>query len=157
MSSTIITRSGDLDVVDVTLVTDTSAYADNDVLVVPQKVPGAFRFPGDVRRLYSVNLHDQADQAQDIDLIFMDSDGALGTINAAVTMSDADAQKVLGKVSILQADYTDLINGQIATKSAIDLIMKTAAGSADLWIGAVLRSGTPTYAADSLRLKLGFA
>ena len=145
-----------MDVIDVTLVTDTNAYADNDVLVVPQAVPGIFTEAGGVRRLQSVTLLDEADQGQDIDLLFFDASADLGTINDAVSISDADARKILGKVSVLQANYTDLVNSQLATVSALDLIMKAADPSAACYIGAVLRSGTPTYAAASLKLKLGF-
>lgn len=145
------------DVIDVTLVTDTNAYADNDVLVVPQKVVGFFTSPGGTRRLKSVVLLDEADQAQDVDLLFFNADATLGTINAAVSMTDADARKVIGAVSLVAADYVDLVNGQIAVKQGLDWILKAADDEADLWIGAVCRSGTPTYAASSLKLKLGVA
>lgn len=145
------------DVIDVTLVTDTNAYADNDVLVVPQKVVGFFTAPGGTRRLKSVVLLDEADQAQDIDLLFLNADATLGTINAAVSMTDADARKVIGAVSLVAADYVDLVNGQVAVKQGLDWILKAADDEADLWIGAVCRSGTPTYAASSLKLKLGVA
>lgn len=145
------------DVIDVTLVTDTNAYADNDVLVIPQKVVGFFTSPGGTRRLKSIVLLDEADQAQDIDLLFFNADATLGTINAAVSMSDADARKVIGAVSLVAADYVDLVNGQVAVKQGLDWILKAADDEADLWIGAVCRSGTPTYAASSLKLKLGVA
>lgn len=134
-------------VVDVTLVTDTNAYADNDVLAIPQAVDGYF-----VGRLVSVVLLDEADQAQDIDLVFFNASASLGTINGAVSITDADARKIIGVVSILTTDYSDLVNSQVATKCGVDLIMKTA----DLYIGAIVRSGTPTYGADSIKLKLGF-
>lgn len=145
------------DVIDVTLVTDTNAYADNDVLVVPQKVVGFFTSPGGTRRLKSIVLLDEADQAQDLDLLFFNADATLGTINAAVSMTDADARKVIGAVSLVAADYVDLVNGQVAVKQGLDWILKAADDEADLWIGAVCRSGTPTYAASSLKLKLGVA
>lgn len=144
-------------VVDVTLVTDTNAYADNDVLAVPQVVNGAVIEAGGYCRLQSVLLLDEADQAQDIDLIFFDADATLGTINDAVSINDTDAAKIVGMVHIVAADYTDLVNSQVACVSDLDLVMKAAAPSAALYIGAVLRSGTPTYAASSLKLKLGFA
>lgn len=137
----------DYRVIDVTLVADTSAYADNDVLAIPQAVAGNFR-----GTLESVVLLDEADQAQDIDLVFFNASASLGTINGAVNITDADARKVLGVVSILIADYSDMINSQVATKRGIGLVMDTA----QLYIGAIVRSGTPTYAASSLKLKLGF-
>lgn len=156
MGATMITKSGDLDVVDVTLVTDTLIYADNDVLAIPQEVTGVFRELKDVRRLLSVTLLDEADQGVDIDLIFFNADATLGTINEAVSISDADARKILGKVSIVAADYTDLVNSQLAVRTG-DVFLKAAGTSASLWIGAIVRSGTPTYGASSIKLKLGFA
>lgn len=144
-----------MDVIDITLVTDTSAYADNDVLAIPQAVPGFFRSSDDVRKIVSVVLLDESDQAQDVDIVFLNGDATLGTINGAVNISDADARKVLGSVSILIADYCDLVNSQVATKRDVNLILKAAAPGTTLYIAAILRSGTPTYAASSLKLKIG--
>lgn len=142
-----------MQVIDVTPVLDTSAYADNDVLFVPVAIP-AYRADGangPARKLVSVVILDEADQAQDIDLIFFDGNVTLGTINGAVNISDADARKILGSVSVVIADYCDTINSQVATKRDVNLIMQNPA-----YIGGVLRSGTPTYAASSLKIKLGF-
>lgn len=156
MSTTVITTPGGRDVIDVTLVADTNAYADNDVLAVPQAIPGVFQPAGGVRVLRSLVLLDEADQAQDIDILFFSETVTLGTINAAVNISDADAGKMIGRVAVVAADYCDLVNNQVAVKSDIYLPMKAAANSGSLWIAAVVRSGTPTYAAGSLKLKLGF-
>ena len=142
-----------MQVVDITPVLDTSQYADNDVLFVPIAIP-AYRADGGngpARKLVSVVILDEADQAQDIDLIFTDGNVTLGTINGAVNISDADARKILGHVPVLIADYCDTINSQVATKRDINLIMQNPA-----YISGVLRSGTPTYAASSLKIKLGF-
>ena len=142
-----------MQVIEVVPVLDTSAYADNDVLFVPIAIP-AYRADGangPARKLVTVVILDEADQAQDIDLIFFDATATLGTINAAVSISDADARKILGTVSVLIADYCDTINSQVATKRGIDLIMQNPA-----YLAGVCRSGTPTYAASSLRIKLGF-
>ncbi|MCV0395465.1 MAG: hypothetical protein K5872_22215 [Rhizobiaceae bacterium] len=157
MTTSMIVRSTALDVVDVTLVADTNAYADNDVLAVPQEVHSVFLEAGGTRLLHSVMLLDEADQGQDIDLLFFNADATLGTINSAVSISDADARKLIGKVSIVQADYSDLVNSQFASKGDLNMVLKAADPSASLWIGAVVRSGTPTYAADSIKLKLGLA
>lgn len=142
-----------MQVIEVTPVLDTSAYADNDVLFVPIVLP-TYRADGSngpARKLVSVVVIDQADQAQDIDLVFTDGSVTLGTINGAVNISDADALKICGIVSVLIADYSDTINSQVATKRGIDLIMQNPTH-----IAGILRSGTPTYAASSLRIKLGF-
>ncbi len=144
-----------MQVVDVVPVLDTSAYADNDVLFVPIEVPSyrADSMRGPARKLQSVLILDEADQAQDIDLIFSEGTITLGTINGAVNLSDADARKIVGFVSILTTDYTDTVNNQVAVKRGLELIMQP---SATLYVSGVCRSGTPTYAASSLRIKLGF-
>lgn len=143
------------DVIPVQLVTDTSAYADNDVLSVPLEVPNFFRTKGGVTVLRSIVLHDLADQAQDIDVLFMSATGTLGTINAAVSATDAVAATILGTVRLVAADYDDYINGQVITKTGLYLPMLAADGATSVWVATVCRSGTPTYAAASLTLKLG--
>lgn len=139
-----------MQVVEVVPVLDTNAYADNDVLFVPVVVPGMTNAP---RRLVSVGILDEADQGQDIDLVFTEGTVTLGTINAAVNISDSDARKIVGVVSVVQADYSDLVNSQYATKRGIDLLMLPRT---QLYVSGVLRSGTPTYGASSIRLRLGF-
>jgi len=144
-----------MQVIQVTPVLDTNAYADNDVLFVPIEVPSFRRSNTNIapRKLVSVTVLDQADQAQDIDLIFTDGTVTLGTINGAVNISDSDAQKVLAKVSVLIANYTDLVNSQCATVGGLDTILAPATS---LYLSGVCRSGTPTYAAASLLIRLGF-
>lgn len=136
-------------VIDVTPVLDTNAYADNDVLFVPVAVPGTTNA---ALKVVSVVVVDAADQAQDIDLVFSEGSVTLGTINTAVNISDADAAKVLGVVPVLIADYSDLVNSQVATKRGVDLVVQA---NAQLYVGGVCRSGTPTYAASSLLLRIG--
>lgn len=152
----LLVANGGANVIDVTLVADTSIYADNDVLAVPQEITGVFNRLGGRARLESIVLLDGDDQGTEIDLIFMNANGTLGTINAAVSISDADAAKIVGHVSIVAADFTDLINSQLATKRGLGLVMEAAAASSSLWIAAVVRSGTPTYTASGLKLKLAF-
>ena len=145
-----------MQVVEFTPALSTSIYADNDVLFVPIAVPGfqeAYSAMNKARKLVSVVILDEADQAQDIDLVFTAGNVTLGTINSAVSISDADARNILGVVSVLIANYSDMIGSQVATKTGIDLIMQP---NTTLYVGGVLRSGTPTYAASSLRIKLGF-
>lgn len=143
------------DVVSVTLVTDTSAYADNDVLVVPQEVTGFYRVKGGTVVLRSVVLLDEADQGQDLDLVFLNASGSLGTINGATNATDAVAATIVGTVRLVAADYDDYVNSQVITKTGLYLPMQAADGTTSVWIGAMCRSGTPTYAASSLKLKLG--
>jgi hypothetical protein len=143
------------DVFDVTLVTDTSAYASGDVLAVPQEIAGVFKAAGARRRLDSLVVLDEDDHGQALDLVFFNAAATLGTINAAVSISDTDARKIVGYVSVAQADYKDLVNSMLAVKSGLGQTLEGATTS--LWVGAICRGGTPTYSAAGIKLKLGFA
>lgn len=141
-----------MQVIEVVPVLDTNIYADNDVLFVPIAVP-QFGHPGKVRKLVSIAVLDKSDQAQDMDLVFSQGTITLGTINGVVGVSDADADNILGVVSVAVAEYSDLVNSQLATKNGLGLVMQP---DAVLYLSGVVRSGTPTYAADGLTIKLGF-
>lgn len=146
-----------MEIFDVTLVADTNIYADNDVLAVPQAIAGVFSPVNVPRKLDTVLVLDEDDQGTAIDLIFFNASATLGTINDVAAISDADARKIVGHVSIAAADFHDLVNSQYAMKTGLGLIMKGADESSDLYIGAMVRSGTPTYSAGGLKLKLGFS
>lgn len=143
------------DVLDLTLSLDTSAYADNDVLAAPQELTGVFRMPGHPVTLQSVLLLDEDDQGQDIDLLFLNATGSIGAENAAYSPTDAVARTIIGVVSIVAADYIDNVNSQTAHKENIGLILKGASDTTSVYVAAVVRSGTPTYTASGIRLKLG--
>lgn len=143
-----------INVYDVTPVLDTNAYADNDVMFVAIEVPQVFD-KGLARVLQSVVVLDGDDQAVDFDLVFSNATITLGTINAAVSISDADAAKIIGYVRLsASTDANDLVNSHLYCKTGLGLAMKGA--TASLWVAGVIRSGTPTYSASGMKIKLGF-
>lgn len=145
------------DVIQVTLTADTSILADNDVIAATQEIAGMFREPGGCIMLESVVLLDGDDQNTDIDLVFLNANGSVGAENAAFTPTDAVADTITGMVSLLAAThFADLIDSRLATAGNLHIIMKAASGSTSLYVAAVCRSGTPTYSAAGLKLKLGF-
>lgn len=146
----------DMDVKDLTPVLDTSAYAAGDVLFIPIKLVGFFKEAGQSRALHSIILLDSDDQNCDVDLLFFNADVTLGTLNGAVNISDADAAKMIGYVSLTAASHSkDLINSRLFVAGAIGQVLKAASTSTDLWVAGVCRSGTPTYTASGMKLKLG--
>lgn len=151
----LVSRHG-ANVIDVTLVADTSIYASGDVLSVPAEITSVFRQLGGRIKLTSVVVLDEDNQGTAIDLVFFNATATLGTINAAISISDADARKIVGHLSVAAADFKAYINSQVAVKTATELIMEAGAASTSLFIAAVVRSGTPTYTASGLKLKLGF-
>lgn len=142
-------------VIDVTLSLDTAQYAANDLLADTQVVTNAARISGGQVTLQSVHVLDEDDQAQSFDLVFLDTNTSMGTENSAPNISDANARNILGGVSILAANYFDIGGASYTTKADINLRLKTN-GSRDLYIAAIIRSGTPTFTASGIKLKLGF-
>lgn len=143
--------------IDVTPVLDTSIYADNDVMFIPQEITDVFPAEGGSLALHSVMVVDGDDQNTDFDLVFFNASASLGTINGAVSISDADAAKIIGYVRMEAApDSNDLINSRLFAKGSVGQTMKAASGSRSMWIGGIVRSGTPTYTASGMKIKLGF-
>ena len=142
------------DVIDVTLTAVAEALSDNDVIAAPQEVAGFFRYPGGTAWLHSITLIDEDDQAQDVELVFLNATGSIGNEGAAYAPADAVLRTILGTVLISASDYSDASNGQTATKPNVGLLLKAAESSSSVWIAAVCRSGTPTYSASGLRLKI---
>jgi hypothetical protein len=140
-------------VVDLTLSLDTSAYADGDVLAEAQELTNAVRESGGSGVLQSIVVVDQNDQGEALDVVIADSSITLGTENGAVSISDADAAKILGIVEVVASDYVDLVNSQLATKNGLGISVE-ASGSSSLYVGAISR-GTGTYTASGIVLRIG--
>lgn len=141
-------------VVSITPVMEASATASGDVIAVPIEIESVLREQGGVAKLTSVVVLDGDDQGQNMDLVFSSEDITLGTLNAAISVSDADAAKIVGVVPV--TDWIDFINSQIATEENLGIVMKGASGSTSLWLGIVCREGTPTYTASGVTIQLGF-
>ncbi len=92
---------------------------------------------------------DKADQKSILDVVFLNANTTLGTLNAAVSVNDTDAETVLATVQVVAADYCDLVGSAVATKIlASPLGLVPATTSQSIWVALVSR-GTPTYAAAS--------
>lgn len=140
---------------DLTLSLDTNAYASGDVLADTQAVTGAFRTSGGRAELQSLTVIDEDDQGVAFDVWFFGSNVSLGTENGAPDISDANAREVLGFVSVVTGDYKDLGGVKVACLRNLALPLQAAAGSRDLYVGLINGSGTPTFSASGLRLRLG--
>ena len=91
-----------------------------------------------------------------IDLVFTQDSGDLGVLDGPVgTTGGADAvlDGILGIVSI--SNYTDMINGQIATKNNIGLVLKGASSSKSIYVGGIIRESGTARAADAIDIRLG--
>lgn len=148
--------AGHADVIDVTLSADTAILADNDVIAATQEIANFYSRHGETVKLNSVLLLDGDDQNTDIDLFFLSANGSVGAENAPFAVTDAVAATIVGQVSLLAAShYFDLTDSRLAYVGELHRMMKAAEGTTSLWVAAVCRSGTPTYTAAGLKLKLG--
>lgn len=137
---------------------DTSIFASGDVIADTEIIPGqVFRAAKGVSMLRSLTVLDKDDQGTAIDVVLLSRLVSLGTENAAISITDANAEAILGVVSVAAADFTDLINSRVATKSDINLALAADPGSnsAELYAALVCRSGTPTYTASGLIVSFG--
>ena len=163
----------DYKVIRVTPTLSTDAYSGNDVLFTTTEIPNAVLGLGGCSKLLGVTLLNEDDAANDIDLVFMQVDKDLGTINAAVgsgslwTNDLAKAAKVLG---ILQIDHSDndvdLVNNLVwsSFKSGpseansgnnLPMLLQAESDSTSVYVQAIVRDGTPDFAAaDDLDLIL---
>jgi hypothetical protein len=143
--------------IDFVPVLDTNILADNDVFFIPIQVAGCFKV-GEPAKLISVQVIDTDDQGQDFDLYFFNASATLGTLNSAISINDTDAAKLIGQASFTaSANGTDLINSWLFVKTFDEgIVMQPVDGGTSLWVGGVLRSGTPTYSASGFKIKLGF-
>ena len=143
------------EVIDVTPVLDAAILANNEVFMTAFEIPQVFS-KGLPRKLQSVVVLDSDNQNVAFDLIFSNATITLGTANSTVTITDADAAKIVGTVRMVVATHAyALVNSTLFTQGGLAIIMQ-GAGSTSLWVSGVIRSGTPTFTASGFKMKLGF-
>lgn len=141
-------------ILDVTLTLDTNIYASGDVLSDTAEIASAVLSNGGIAKLVSVTILDEDAQSGALDLVFLDSNVSLGTKNAAVDITDANARKVLGIIEVAAEDYVSLVGSTVASKTGINLMLKAAAAATSLYVSAISRDAK-TYTAAGIRLKIG--
>ena len=147
----------DVDLITVTPTIETSTIDAHDVLFNPIEIPNAVAVNDGTSILQSICLIDQTDTSVDagvaIDLVFTQDDTVLGSLDAAVSGADSVLDGILGIISI--TNYADMINGQVATKNNIGLILKGASSSKSVYVGGVVREAGTARAADAIDLRIG--
>lgn len=144
-------------VFDVALVTEIAgALADGDVLSNPVELVLAGKYPTEGLRgeITSILVHDKDAEGPALDLVFLDENQSLGTLNSAPNISDANSEKIFGVQAVAAADFRTLTTGKLARPSLGQPIpFSVSAGS--IWIGAIARAAVTYTAATDLRLRLG--
>lgn len=135
-------------------VLDTAIYAAGDTLFDATAVPAAVRTNGGTAILRSLALLDKDDNAAaGIDLFFLQANVPFGTLNAAPSITDANAVNILGFVSLVAGDFIDIGASKIASKSGLNMLLKAATGTT-IYVAAIAR-GTPTQTLGGIQLTLG--
>ena len=140
-------------VLDHTPTCDTSAYAQHDVLFNLEAVTLEARpVRGTINNFV---LFDKDDNGNQITVFFSDSSAAsLGTVNSAVSITDAHAATILGQVDT-GTGYEDLINSKSVQPSAFSPIPFVSTDD-KIYVGGVLRgSATPTHTASGITMRIG--
>ena len=158
----------DFAIIRVTPALNTGAYADNDVFFDATEIPDAVMGSKGCSKLLGITILNEDDVVHDHDLVFMEVQKNLGTINDAVgsgslwTNALAKAAGVLGHIKVDWSDSSvDLINNLVWTtfKSGsgggdadggvhLPMLLQATAGSTSVYFAGISRAGTPTCAAD---------
>jgi hypothetical protein len=134
--------------VTVTPTLDTNAYTANDVLFPTIELDfGNQLVSGVIKHASILDTDDQA--AQTITLYFAGSTFTLGTANSAISISDADAEKLLGTAAVTTS--TDLIGSRFGQNTDIGLPFTVNSGS--LFVAAST-GGTGTHSASGIKLRV---
>ena len=153
-------------IIRVTPVLSTDAYAAGDVLFVPTEIPNAVKGNGGCSKLVAMYLLNQNLTDIDIDLIFSENTGTIGTINATADIADGDleAMNITGFVHLDASIGTTAGLDNAEIKRAIDvgtgdqgtaatpILIQAASNSTSVYVSGVIIGGTPTLAADDIDL-----
>lgn len=139
----------------VTFILDTSAYGDGDLLADRLEIATVGKEAGNIVTLDSLVILDKADQKQPLTVVFLNVNTSLGTENAAPSITDANAESIVGHVKVAATDYQDVGGAAVACVRNIGLKMQCASAAASLYVG-LISGGTGTYGASDLIAKFGF-
>lgn len=144
------------DVISVTPVVEATALDAGDVVCDSTTITNAVRVSGGQAVLQSLTVIDKADQGAALDVYIMDTTGlTFGTLDAAPSISDTDAEKILAVIPIASGDWKDVGGAKVANLSGLSRVVEAASGRNLAF--AVTTSGTPTYgAATALVFRFGF-
>lgn len=146
--------------VTVTPTLSTDAYASGDVMAVTAELANAVPYGG-VCELYSIKIVDNDDKASDFDILILNANTAVGTLNGAYNGADTVTDDIITIVPVVETDYVDMINAQIAFLSAavgdygFGVILEPASAGSSLWYALISRD-TDTFTASGLEITMTF-
>ena len=135
----------------------------NEVVANPTEIPGAVFAHGKSAKIKSISLVDYNDNAGDtlIFYFFQKGDNDLGTLGAAVDITDAEilANKFLGFTTTtnpLAGKTGDLLVAGTATREGMDLGVKAEAGSGSIYVAVVAAASGFVSTASGLEFTITF-
>jgi hypothetical protein len=146
----------DIKYVDVTLSLHTNAGVALDLLADAQIVAACTRANDVESLLQSMVVIDEDDNGAVLKVFFLSASTTLGTEGDALAPADSVVRELLGVVDVAAADYMDFGNSKVASKNNLGIVIKPVTGSDDCYVAVQLVSGTPTFTASGIRLRLGF-
>lgn len=146
---------GKTSVFSVTLSTDTAAYASGDLIADTQQMDAFFRVTNGTGVINAITIIDEDNQGAAFYILFMSTSTSLGTENSAPNISDANLTAGLqGIVSVATTDYITISGTKSACIKNIGLPVKAVSGTDDLYIAVLNSTGTPTYTAAGLEMRI---
>ena len=136
----------------------------NDVAIATTAIPNAVKELGGSSKLVGLNIIDYDVESHDMDIVFMQAEKQLGSINGAVDISDANLAlaKLLGVISLdWSASTTDLVTSHVftaeqsgATANIIQLpmLLQAEPNSTDVYFSIVVREAVAWAGTGNLEL-----
>lgn len=153
------TQAGGIPIVfkSVALTTDTSAYANGDIIADTQQIDAALRVADGTGVLESIGIFDTDDQTPYSFTIYLHKTStSMGSENAAISITDANALAgIQGAVSFTSGDAFDLINGRYYFRTGLSIPLVAVSGTDDIYVSMVGVVGTPTHTATGITIVLG--
>jgi hypothetical protein len=141
----------------ITMTATTTILAAADIIADTQQMDAALRVTDGTGVIQSMTVFDPDDNAAfAFDVYIHNTSTSMGTENAAISISDANAAAgILGVVSFATTDAKDLINGRMYHKANLGIPVTAVSGTDDLYFSVVNGSGTPTFAGGSMPIRVG--
>lgn len=137
---------------------DTAIYAAGDRVGSLMTLANVADESSGIVVLKSLIIVDQTALTAATDVLFFDSSPTIASAdNAALNITDAEmTARFIGRVVVATGDFTALAANSVAVKAGIELMMRPALGTRDIYCLLQAR-GTPTYTSTtSLTLKFLF-
>tara|TARA_Y100001963_G_scaffold160246_1_gene269589 strand:- start:3215 stop:3703 length:489 start_codon:yes stop_codon:yes gene_type:complete len=147
----------------ITATTDAETIGDNKVICTGVECPGIFDTTRGRALLKSIRIIDEIATGPAIDILFSTTSDVITqdegkSIGEDVADLDTVFRNMIGHVSIVAGDWTDLHDAKMATKTNIDLVLE-AANNTDksIYMHIVNRSGGNYVATATtvMKVKLG--